>query len=214
MEGAHRIVPIMSGNITLRELLIRENQFNEEGGKAIANGLASNRSIITLDIGWNTIGAESAVILAKALEENSTLLKLGLSIYCNRIIGRCNIGAIGAKALATSLTVNQTLLDLDLCMMLLINNKGFNDIKDEGLKELTEALKTNKTLKSLSLMRNGLKDEGWKMISECLEENNVLEYLNISNICLICIGSNEFSDNTLNEIKERQLTMACKISFD
>jgi hypothetical protein len=35
--------------------------------------------------------------------------------------------------------------------MLFINNKGFNEIKDEGLRELTEALKINKTLKSLSL---------------------------------------------------------------
>jgi Ran GTPase-activating protein (RanGAP) involved in mRNA processing and transport len=69
----------MNENITLRELLIGGNSFNEEAGKAIANGLTANRSIITLDIGWNPIGPESVVILAKALEENSTLLTLGLS---------------------------------------------------------------------------------------------------------------------------------------
>lgn len=64
------------------------------------------------------------------------------------------------------------------------------------------------------LGRNALKDEGWNIISECLKDNDVIEELDIRNGRLNLIGGNEFSEETLNAIKTRQLTTACHFISD
>ena len=54
-----------------------------------------------------------------------------------------------------------------------------NNIGDEGIKELTEALKTNTTLTTLNLQQKNIGDEDIKALAEALKTNTTLTTLNL-----------------------------------
>ncbi|CAK9040238.1 unnamed protein product, partial [Durusdinium trenchii] len=90
-------------------------------------------------LSYNQIGAEGGVALAKALETNQTLQKLGLS--------NNNIDTEGGVALAKALETNQTLTTLVL---------QSNQIGAEGGVALGKALETNQTLQVLRINYNSI----------------------------------------------------------
>lgn len=53
------------------------------------------------------------------------------------------------------------------------------DLKDDGLKWLSEALTHNKTLANLDLSYNDITDEGCQWLCRALESNQALTYLNL-----------------------------------
>ena len=55
-----------------------------KGTKALAEALKNNKTIITLDLTWNKIGAEGIKALAKVLETNTTITALKLNSYGDR----------------------------------------------------------------------------------------------------------------------------------
>ena len=57
---------------------------------------------------------------------------------------------------------------------------GFSPIGDKGLQAIFDALKQNKTLKSLYLFKCGMTDTGVASLADALRTNNTLEYLSIS----------------------------------
>ena len=91
----------------------------------------------SLDLRFNSIGADSAMALAEALKANSALTSLDLEDN--------SIGDEGAQALAEALKTNSALTSLDL---------GGNSIGAEGAQALAEALKTNSALTKLYLWDN------------------------------------------------------------
>jgi len=91
-------------NTTLKMFNLEGNFIHDEGVQSIADGLrinAENTKIQELYLGWNGIGDEGALHLAKMIETNSTIEKLGL--------GENDITSIGARALLNSLALNHTL---------------------------------------------------------------------------------------------------------
>lgn len=151
-------------NFTSINLNIYEKSFN-----TIIFGLKQNIIIELIIINCN-IDDEKAILLATALEKNTTLTKL--------IIYQNNMGNKGATALAT-------IIEKDT--ILLIIHFDFNQIGDEGTKALATALEKNRTLKTLSLYTNIIGNEGAKAIAEALNINTTLNTINL--------GANKIGDD-------------------
>jgi hypothetical protein len=94
-------------NDTLQLLNLEGNFVHDEGIESIAKGIRANPArtkLSELYLGWNGIGDEGCIQLARMLESNSSLLKLGL--------GENDITSVGARAILSSLASNQTLRDI------------------------------------------------------------------------------------------------------
>ncbi|KAG7373277.1 leucine rich repeat LRR-containing protein [Nitzschia inconspicua] len=94
-------------NCTLQLLNLEGNFIHDEGADAIAKGLianARNTKLSELYMGWNGIGDEGFIQLARMLESNKTLLRIG--------VGENDITSIGARALLSSLALNSTLREV------------------------------------------------------------------------------------------------------
>jgi hypothetical protein len=117
---------------------VENNKINDESAKA----LAQNKTLTSLNVYCNFIGAEGA----KALAQNKTLTSLN--------VGYNKIGDEGAKALAQ----NTTLTSLDVSL---------NQISDEGAKALAQ----NTTLTWLNVYGNGLARADEKVIEASLARN-------------------------------------------
>jgi len=90
------------------------NDITSAGASALAEALATNRTLETLWLSRNRIGADGAAALAQALAANTTLKELGLDYN--------SIGDDRAAALAQALATNTTLQGLRL---------GGNDISPQ-----------------------------------------------------------------------------------
>lgn len=173
---------------TVITLFITKAHLNEEAAVAIANALAKNKTLTTLDISENEIckavsdgpyTANGVKALAEALEENKVLRYLNLSQ--NQLCGIAAIGPImsddeysdeGISALANAMKTNQSLMRLDISK---------NTITSKGAVALAPALLVNVALKELNLQGNLVGAEGAKAIGEALEKNRVLTALNLAN---------------------------------
>ena len=54
-----------------------------------------------------------------------------------------------------------------------------NQIGSEGMKYLSESLKSNNSIQNLHTYNNNIGDEGMKYLSELLKSNNSIRYLNL-----------------------------------
>ncbi|WP_342269486.1 leucine-rich repeat domain-containing protein [Rickettsia endosymbiont of Orchestes rusci] len=136
------------------------NLFNQkienEGAKALAEGLKINNSITQLSLSSNhQIEDEGAKALAELLKKNNSITQLNLCF--NRI------GDEGAKALAEALKINNSISQLSLTS---------NKIGYEGAKALAEGLKNNNSITQLDLGRNEIGDEWFKTINEYSQKSD------------------------------------------
>jgi hypothetical protein len=86
----------------------------EGGGRALAETLRLNATIMSLDLGWNRLGEGGGRALAETLRLNTTVTSLNL--------GFNDPGEGGGRALAETLRLNFTVTSLDL---------GLNDLREE-----------------------------------------------------------------------------------
>ena len=119
----------------LQTLLLGANPIGSEGAVAFASMLATNKSLVKLNMRECSIQGEGAVCLAKALEKNSTVREFDISDNL--------IGSEGAVAFASMLKKNQFLKSL------YFRN---DSVGVEGALELIESLKPNTTLEKLWLL--------------------------------------------------------------
>jgi len=138
-EHIPEILSAPAAPLRITTLDLHGDSIGAEGAGRLAKALTSNKSLAELDLWGNDIRDEGAGSLAVALTRNRTLTKLDLSFN--------GIGADGASKLAASLPRNKTLVRLNL-----LNN----NIEDEGAGRLAEALACNTTLASLDLRGNVL----------------------------------------------------------
>lgn len=121
------------------------------------------------------------IFLAKALEQNSTLVSLVLS--SNKYPGK--VGSEAVKALSKMLETNKTLTSLDL---------GCNHIGPESTKILAKALETNQSLTELNLATNDIGSEGVQAIAEALKKDTKLKTLHLSSNKIDTAGIQALSD--------------------
>jgi len=74
-------------DIKIKEIGLKWNQIDAEGGVRIATALSGNKELKVLDLSWNNIGVKRSNTIdghigstwGKALRENATLVHLDLS---------------------------------------------------------------------------------------------------------------------------------------
>ena len=69
---------MLSPSSNLTKLLLARNKISDRGASAIAEKLKKNRILHTLTLGYNLIGPDGGVNIAKALEGNKHLVALEL----------------------------------------------------------------------------------------------------------------------------------------
>ncbi|KAJ8603231.1 hypothetical protein CTAYLR_003816 [Chrysophaeum taylorii] len=131
----------------------------------LAESLEKNTLLQTLDLGWNSIGAEGAARLAESLEKNRSLHKLNLL--------RNNICAEGAASLAKFLEKNTSLQTLNL---------SWNKVGYQGGARLAKSLEKNTSLQTLDLSCNSIGAKGAARLEESLEKNRSLQTLNLRRV--------------------------------
>ncbi|CAF3659303.1 unnamed protein product [Rotaria socialis] len=139
------------------------------------------KTLVTLDLTGNKLGAREAQCLADALKTNTTLTTLYL--------GSNGIGYRGATYLADALETNKALTTLHL---------GSNDIGPSGALYLSYALEKNKTLTALHLESNGIGSDGAQHLADELE-NNKLILRKFSRLTKLSIEMMHYSDTSDDE---------------
>jgi Ran GTPase-activating protein (RanGAP) involved in mRNA processing and transport len=130
--------------------------YTAEGITAIADALRVNGSLTKLSLAQNKLEEEGTKAICEALEQNTTLKELDISgdRTCGDYIG----GSAGAKHVAKMLGVNGGLTALDL---------SFNELNDDGVSAVCEAIQSNKETKlaSLNMGANGIGPVGAKSVA-------------------------------------------------
>jgi len=143
----------------------------------LAFDLTRNSGLVKLDLSGNRLGAEAAKHLSNALVSNQSLVELHL--------GGNDIGPEGAKHLAQALKANSTIqrLGLDRSQLCGLNTRlfGFGAYSAEGIIAISDMLRVNRTLRSVSLYVNYLGPEGARHIAAALGSNSSLEHLGLEN---------------------------------
>ena len=72
---------ILQENVRLKVCNISWNGFGPEGGAAIGEALASNNSLLEIDVSGNRLSADSATKMARTVASNDTLRSIRVSYY-------------------------------------------------------------------------------------------------------------------------------------
>ncbi|NXI73441.1 DRC5 protein, partial [Anseranas semipalmata] len=104
--GAQALAQALAKNCTLTSLNLRLNCVEDEGGEAMGRALLTNTTLKSIHLGSNRLSEPTAVLFSQVLAQNATLTYVNLS--CN------HIGPDGGKQLLEGLTGNTTLTEFDL----------------------------------------------------------------------------------------------------
>lgn len=164
-------------NYAPSRLDLTDRKINDSIAVVLAKALTNNTTITALTLHGNQIGNIGASKLADALLINKTLTALN---FCQN-----NIGDEGAIKFAESLLHNKSLVELYL---------HHNQIGPVGATYLAQSLHTNNTLKRLHLMQNNIGDEGAIEMGKALCVNNSITWLQI--------GINQITNVAFEALKE------------
>lgn len=191
LETARAFGQALKVNRVLTIANFRGHAFGDDGGVAIAEGLAENLNLEELKICKCGLGKAAGKAFQKALTKNTRLKILELSYEQFEDAGgaaiaagvgaskslqelyiyKCGLSSASAMALATALTTNSSLRILDL----------FGDaITDEGCASIVGALGFNQSVAELRLWRCQAGDATVKALDSVLEANKTLELLILS----------------------------------
>lgn len=144
--------------------------------RAFSKALASNTSLVSLDLSRNFIGDETGAQLANMLEKNQTLTRLQLE--------DTGIGHETAVSLGNSLRSNRTLAFLSLQS----NNLTADGRNNSGINALATMLEYNNTIVYLSLFRTKIGHEGGLMLARNIQVLSL--YFSLYFSVAICIQLN------------------------
>lgn len=148
-------------NTTLTSLNMRWNFVQAEGISILAPSLATNTALRTLNVARNFLGDEGVSTLTKALVDNTTLTSLAL--------GSNQITSKGAKAVAKLLKKGSPLKILDM---------SENALQAPGFEVLAQAL-INSSVQAIDLSHCSIEDSP-ECLSELLASASPLEKLDLS----------------------------------
>ena len=130
---AYQIADVLrEGNTKIKELGLKWNQIDGEGGVAIAEALSENRDLKVLDLSWNKIGTNFRQKFDPKSKKTTVVGKDDKEV---------NIGKIWGKALRE----NKVLVHLDL---------SFNKICQEDTESIMEDIVNNNTLVGFHYLGN------------------------------------------------------------
>ncbi|MES2607635.1 MAG: hypothetical protein V4544_02745 [Pseudomonadota bacterium] len=149
---SHFLVPVINGNKSIHTIEVHNADVlgnNKEASTQTIHGIQSLQK-----------GALAAALLANILQNDETILKLG--------IGGNGIGDAGAISFAQMLNTNHTLVELEL---------SNNWIGDVGVEALVHALYKNKTLKVINLGGNEINEKNKNAIEKMRAVNTLVKVL-------------------------------------
>jgi hypothetical protein len=159
-DDVRQLTSLVASLQKLNSLILYQNNIGSSGiDILLSQGLSDHPNLQKLVLSQNPIGDDGARHLASfliATKDTSKIVSLSIS--------DCDIWSSGCKALIKSLAVNSTIENLEV-----------DDEWESHLKELSNALETNMTLKFLAtplsptMMRS--MDEEWKMVEYYLRLN-------------------------------------------
>uniref|UniRef100_A0A8C8AUI6 Leucine rich repeat containing 45 n=1 Tax=Otus sunia TaxID=257818 RepID=A0A8C8AUI6_9STRI len=133
--GAEALGKLLRQNKSIRSLILEWNSLGawEEGFSFFCQGLGANNSLQQLDLRNNQINHQGAGELAMALKQNASLQELGKFAFCTDLRWN-NIGLLGGRALLNCLHSNKTLKRLEL---------AGNNVPSDILKAVEQAVDHN-----------------------------------------------------------------------
>eukprot|EP00128_Syssomonas_multiformis_P001011 Colp12_sorted_trinity150504_noHs@14157 len=105
---------------------MRLNRLENQGGRALLEGLKHNSTLVALNLSSNCLGQPTALVLADVLRSNTTLTTL--DVTCNKF------EPAGGKALLEGMATNSSLASMDLRL---------TDVGQENELGIMEILKAN-----------------------------------------------------------------------
>jgi len=176
--GAKYFAESLKNNSTLTTIILRGNNIGDIGAKYLGEMLKVNHILQSLGLGDNEIGDDGFYYIFNGLEDNTTLKNLWMSENRGTSITAGFLGEILAnkKSNLTSIWANN------------------NIFEDEGALEISEALKTNENLKTLTLDLNSFTKIGLIAIAEALKYNYSLTNL--------WLDGNNFDDDVIIKFAE------------
>jgi hypothetical protein len=165
----------------------------DHGLNTLLSQLSGNHANKALFLAYNNISDQGLVKLAQQLKNDQIIQHLILSH--NSI----QISEFAKAALSDLLKINRTIGWLVF---------GYNNIHDQGLKNLTQALQENKSVKHLVLTENKFSDDSFCFLLDNLHKHPNLESLfvagnNISEACLSSLKSFIENSKTIKRIDVR-----------
>ncbi|XP_056623813.1 NACHT, LRR and PYD domains-containing protein 3-like [Triplophysa dalaica] len=187
-EGRRRLIPAVI-NCT-RALLSRCN-LTDDCCESLSSCLQSSKCPLReLDLSINDLKDSGVKLISDALKtENCQLQTLRLS--------GCNVTEECCESLSSCLQSSKSLRELDL---------SNNDLKDSGVKLISDALKTqNSQLHTLRLSGCNLTGECCESLSSCLQSSKSLRELDLSN--------NDLKDSGVKLISDALKTHNCQLEI-
>jgi Ran GTPase-activating protein (RanGAP) involved in mRNA processing and transport/serine/threonine protein kinase len=172
-------------------IYLQNNYLGNEGIAALADALAYNTAIQSIQLRNNGIGAEGAASLAEALKVNTAINQVVLDSSKKNLLVVLSdlplniIGDAGAASLADALKVNAVVETLFL------SDTGIGYL---GAAALAEAMKANVGLISVDLSDNVVGNAGCALIAEALQVNKNIAWLNLGSIGITAEGATSLAE--------------------
>ncbi len=186
----------------LVHLALHGNNLTDDGILNLRSGLTKHPALRTLNLFKTNFGDVGLQALGDVLEVNTVLQDLIISMNkFGRHIDNADplkpkVDVDAFKGFVNSFKLNQTLLKLDM---------GCNDLGDECVLLLADALKSNKTLRSLILNQVKCTDVGALAVAATLDTNASLTELNFV--------LNPIGDTTVKAIAEALDVGVCQLAI-
>ena len=177
--GISHISHGLARNSTLTVLNLDKTGLTSKAMRDLGNALAHNTALVSLHMSWNQIGDDGVSFIVEAVSSNSNTNLRDLRLCC------CGITAEGAKGL--SIVISRTRLKVLYLSM--------NDVADDGVEFIANALTQNVHLSVLYLRKANVADRGIKALSSALQINKAslqvldLQENNITDSGLLLLGS-------------------------
>uniref|UniRef100_A0A663M8S3 Leucine rich repeat containing 45 n=1 Tax=Athene cunicularia TaxID=194338 RepID=A0A663M8S3_ATHCN len=156
LSGVKLLLHGLCSNTTVKSLDLKGNNLRTLGAEALGKLLGQNKSIRSLILEWNSLGAweEGFSFFCQGLGANNSLQQLDLR--------NNQISHQGAGELAMALKQNASLQELDL---------RWNNVGLLGGRALLNCLHSNKTLKRLELAGNNVPSDILKAVEQAVDHN-------------------------------------------
>lgn len=162
----------LASNTTLVGLDLFGCGISVEGSRLLASALATNSALCVLDLGGNLLSTAGIEAVCAMLSSNSSLQTLGLR--------ESNLNAEDMVHVAAALRKNTTLQVLNLSR---------NPIRADGVSHLAPALGVNTTLQELVLSHCDLDGEAAAHLGGALRINRTLQELSVQGNALSAVGA-------------------------
>ena len=237
-EGVMRIVKACTINRTLHKLVCTHNNLSESGLAAINEYIRKKNAVQIFDASWNSIGNKGNQLAIKikftqnlidnTCEEVWLLSEISYksNSHKDQLIHSClkddfTLGNLAvSRVYLLDIIINSVLLGVLESLDISCNN-----ISDEGIKKVAEAIQINTTLQKLNISKNRISKEGVMRIVEVCTINRTLHKLvcthnNLSKSGLAAINEYIRKENAVqivdaswNDLGSKDGKLAIKTTF-